>query len=374
MEQRFCQSCGMPLNDSSSRGTNQDDTLNGDFCKYCFQKGHFTKDCSMEEMIDSCAQYINQFNSHSPVKLTKEEAIRQMKMEFPSLKRWKKEQTNRVHNEAVNKAIDYIDQHLYEAVDMKTLAELTCISTYHFHRLFKSIVGESIGEYIQRIRLEKIAHQLKVSSIPISELVEQTHYNNKYALSKAFKKHFGVSPSVYRLNSETYSAVNHRDQYIPLTLYPMIKEMEEFNIVYLSINQTQRTDQGYFKAWDELKEFVKEQHLNETGLFLSFSFDNFKITEANKCRYYIGHTLEHSIKPVGKYGVKKIDGGLFAIFRCNGTFAQLENIYANIYNHWLLNCNYVLRDTHSFEIYIHNPNDFEENDLITDIYIPVKTK
>lgn len=89
MEQKFCQSCAMPMNDAASMGTNADQRKNEEYCCYCYKDGAFTADCSMDEMIEHCAQYVEEFNKDSEQKLTREEAITQMKMYFPQLKRWK---------------------------------------------------------------------------------------------------------------------------------------------------------------------------------------------------------------------------------------------------------------------------------------------
>jgi len=92
MKQKFCQSCGMPLTDDVL-GTNADGTKNEDYCMYCYKDGQFLQDCTMEEMIEHCAQFVNEVNKGLPQPITKEEYIGQMKMYFPHLKRWHKELT-----------------------------------------------------------------------------------------------------------------------------------------------------------------------------------------------------------------------------------------------------------------------------------------
>lgn len=89
MEQKFCQSCGMPLTSSDLLGTNTDETPNDEYCCYCFKDGKFTQDITMNEMINNCVQYLDEFNKDSAQKYTKEEAIEQMNLFFPQLKRWK---------------------------------------------------------------------------------------------------------------------------------------------------------------------------------------------------------------------------------------------------------------------------------------------
>ena len=81
----FCQSCGMPLVNKEVLGTNADNTKNEDYCKYCFEKGSFTSDCTMEEMIDCCVKIGQDMGMY----LDPEQARRQMLAWFPTLKRWK---------------------------------------------------------------------------------------------------------------------------------------------------------------------------------------------------------------------------------------------------------------------------------------------
>ena len=88
-EMKFCQSCGMPLTDEVL-GTNVDGSKNEDYCMYCYKDGKFLQDCTMDEMIEHCAQFVDAVNEGLPNPITKEEYIGQMKMYFPGLKRWRK--------------------------------------------------------------------------------------------------------------------------------------------------------------------------------------------------------------------------------------------------------------------------------------------
>ena len=82
-KQRYCQSCGMPLTDEVVSD-------NPDYCKYCFADGHFTQDCTMEQMIDFCVQFVDQFNQNTGQHLTADEYREQLRQYFPQLKRWQK--------------------------------------------------------------------------------------------------------------------------------------------------------------------------------------------------------------------------------------------------------------------------------------------
>ncbi|HOQ06720.1 MAG TPA: zinc ribbon domain-containing protein [Clostridiales bacterium] len=87
MEARYCQSCGMPMGATDELyGTNQDGTLNEDYCKYCYVNGAFTSDITMEEMIEECVPHVVSANPG----MSEDEARDMMKGFFPGLKRWKK--------------------------------------------------------------------------------------------------------------------------------------------------------------------------------------------------------------------------------------------------------------------------------------------
>ena len=89
MDQRFCQSCGMPLTEDVL-GTNADGTKNEDYCMYCYKDGKFLQDCTMDEMIEHCSQFVDEVNKQMPKPMTKEEYKQMMRGFFPMLKRWKK--------------------------------------------------------------------------------------------------------------------------------------------------------------------------------------------------------------------------------------------------------------------------------------------
>ncbi len=86
MEEKFCQSCGMPMGETKELyGTNSDGSTSSDYCKYCYDKGSFTSECTMDEMIEFCVPHMASAESG----VSQEEARRSMSQFFPRLKRWK---------------------------------------------------------------------------------------------------------------------------------------------------------------------------------------------------------------------------------------------------------------------------------------------
>lgn len=86
----FCQSCGMPIEEAQLQGTEKDGAKSQEYCMYCYKDGEFTQEMTMQEMIDHCLQYLDDFNQDTNQQLTKKEAQQEMMKFFPTLKRWQK--------------------------------------------------------------------------------------------------------------------------------------------------------------------------------------------------------------------------------------------------------------------------------------------
>ncbi|MCL2545129.1 MAG: zinc ribbon domain-containing protein [Clostridia bacterium] len=82
----FCQSCAMPLEKPEDYGTERDNSKSADYCQYCYAKGAFTSEETMEGMIEACIP----FTLEAKVFPTAEAARAAMMEQFPKLKRWAK--------------------------------------------------------------------------------------------------------------------------------------------------------------------------------------------------------------------------------------------------------------------------------------------
>ena len=86
MEEKYCQSCGMPMgNTDELYGTEKDGGKSADYCMYCYTNGSFTSSGSMQEMIDFC---VKPMVDNSPG-MTEKQAREMMNQFFPTLKRWR---------------------------------------------------------------------------------------------------------------------------------------------------------------------------------------------------------------------------------------------------------------------------------------------
>lgn len=370
IEKRYCQSCGMPIGLDTEKllGTNSDNSKNHEYCFYCLKDGEYTVDYTMQQMVDVWVKYTDKYNEYAATEYTPDQLRILLNKRLPRLKRWRqKQETQNIHNQTINEITSYINSHLFEALDSDELAQMSNLSKYYFRRIFKEIVGENVGTYIQRLRLEYIAHKLLSTDMTLSQIAEQTYYQNKFSLSKAFKKHFGISISAYKERyKEIQSAIN-------FSLVPEIKKVQKMHVLYLSVGDAYKSIEEYRRIWKRLIKYTAQTGLvSHNSKYLRISFDDPLITEREKCRFGLGLVISGKIKADNDFKITEIPQGSYAIFRFKGNYTELRNVYKGIYSEWFPDSGYAQRGTISFEIYINTPSQTGNTDeLITDIYFPI---
>ena len=92
----------------------------------------------------------------------------------------------------------YIRDHIHERLDRVTLASVAGFSIPHFHRVFRAQVGESAINYVRRLRMLRAGQKLRMGAVDITQVALAAGFDSHAAFSKAFKQHFGLSPSEFR--------------------------------------------------------------------------------------------------------------------------------------------------------------------------------
>lgn len=234
--------------------------------------------------------------------------------------------------------------------------------------MFQTVAGENIGSYIQRLRLEHIAHLLVSTDFTLNQISEQTNYQTKFSLAKAFKKHFGVSTSQYR---EKYKPMYDKQHAV---ITPEIRSILPMKVFCIEVGEKYKDELRYKLIWDRLTNYARQHNEEKSNdKFVSLSMDDPSITPMDKCRFYLGVIIdnkENDFQP----GVIEVPGGRYAIFRHIGDYSLLHKFYRTIYEEWFPESKYRPQSTFSFEMYMNRPASTLRTELITDIYIPVIKK
>lgn len=282
-----------------------------------------------------------------------------------------------IHHEyrkRINKVLLYIDEHLGEKLDLDTLASVSCFSPYHFHRIMRAHLNESLGSYVIRQRLQAAALLLEFSEKTISGIAYEIGYETPSSLTKAFKNSFGVSPSGYRENKYKLKWDSRNILFnlkeTDMNLKPEIRRMDEMKVIYI---QAIGDYNNVGPAWGRLCEFAGRRGLfgPQTKMF-GLSHDDPQITDTEKLRYDACIAINKDIEPEGEIGVKTVAGGKYAIFIHKGPYRDLQKSYNDIFRNWLPESECELGDSAPLEIYLNEPDKVKAEDLRTEICIPIK--
>src|SRR5688572_22688291 len=109
-----------------------------------------------------------------------------------------KADTRSFYELAVQKAVEQVAQGLDGALDLQALARAAALSPFHFHRVFRGMIGETPLELHRRLRLERSAWQLLHEDTPVTAVAFAAGYETHESFTRAFKTHYSCSPSEFR--------------------------------------------------------------------------------------------------------------------------------------------------------------------------------
>lgn len=109
-----------------------------------------------------------------------------------------KPETRSFYELAVQRAIERVVSDLDQALDLLALARAAALSTFHFHRVFRGLVGETPLELLRRLRLERAAWELLNGGSPVTGVAFAAGYETHEAFTRAFRAHYACSPSEFR--------------------------------------------------------------------------------------------------------------------------------------------------------------------------------
>nr|QQZ49490.1 helix-turn-helix transcriptional regulator [Phenylobacterium glaciei] len=98
----------------------------------------------------------------------------------------------------LNRVAEHIWAHLDEPLDLAALAEVACLSPFHFHRIYRVLIGETVTETVSRLRLQRASMELARSTTPISEIARRAGYASNPAFTRAFRTVYDLAPAAFR--------------------------------------------------------------------------------------------------------------------------------------------------------------------------------
>lgn len=214
----------------------------------------------------------------------------------------------------VNRAIDHVTRHLATSLSLDEVARVACFSPYHFHRIFRSLMGETLHAFVKRIRLERAVYLMcHRPATSLTDIGLAVGFASSSDFSRSFRAQFGVPPSAFDL--ETYrrarrdalvdtvaGAERYRLERLPVGENPdgfavRIRQLPARRVAYLRVLDPYRS-RGVPAAAARLVAWARDRGL-AGGQWLGYQWDDPEIVALADCRYDVGLELPAGVGVAG---------------------------------------------------------------------------
>ena len=285
---------------------------------------------------------------------------------------------NRIRTYAArfDKVLAHIEAHLQEPLTVERLSLVANFSRFHFHRQFAETIGTSVARYILLLRLRRASYLLAFN--PQSKIIDialEAGFENPESFSRAFQRTFGQSPSEFRRQPDWESWHERYRFRLPERNVTVQVEIVNFAATRIAVFEHQGPAEKVNDSVSRFIEWRKATGLSPKDRSRTFgiAYDNPDATEPSRFRFDIAGEVSAAVPP-NPQGVvtKEIPGGRCARVRHVGSHTRIgESIYP-LYRDWLPGSGEELRDFPLFFHYLTLLPETPENEMLTDIYLPLK--
>ncbi|OWV75042.1 AraC family transcriptional regulator [Rhizobium sp. R339] len=263
----------------------------------------------------------------------------------------------------------YIHDHLDEELDMERLADIACMSSYHWHRIYRAIYGETLAATVKRLRLHRAAGDLVGTELAVGEIAKRSGYPNLQSFNRIFKSVYGMPPARYRKEG-SHTAFEPSPNGKTKAMFDVtIREIAPTELIgvahtgsYMQIGKAFETLFGTLYARG-----LARPDMRMIGVYL----DDPDIVPAEQLRSIACVTGGSGVPAEPPFERRTIEGGEYAVLRHKGPYADMHKAYQWLYAEWLPKSGRQLKDSVMFEEYLNNPRDVPPTELMTDIHMPL---
>ena len=270
----------------------------------------------------------------------------------------------------VNRAIDHVVRHLDEPLKLDDVSRVAHFSPFHFHRIFKSLVGETLNQFVKRVRLERalylLSHDRRRS---LTDVALACGFSSSSDFSRSFKQRYGVPPSAFDLETfrasrreEIQTSITDAEQRHLLDRLPPGENPDGFEVelrplpartvAYLRVLSPYRPH-AVERAAERLVEWADTLGLADRQ-WLGYMWDDPDIVAHEDCRYDVGVEVP-DVAPDGEIGRFEFPPMTVAQVEVRGPIDVEMRAIDWLYSTWLPASGYVPTDQPCFEAWIGRP-------------------
>lgn len=280
----------------------------------------------------------------------------------------------------LNTAIEYLEGHLEDEIDLTRMAQIACCSPFHFQRMFSYLAEVPLGEYIRRRRMTRAVADLQNENNRIMDIALKYGYDSPTAFNRAFQSVHGIAPSEARKPGVMLNA------YLPISFKITIKGEAQMNYriekrdafqivgVKLECPWTPEKQEGFTevpKFWakhgqkgtiPELCKLINQAPMGVLGVSVG------DWQTAGSFDYYIAVSSSQPA-PDGMFAYE-VPASTWAIFECRGAMpTAIQTLQKRIVTEWLPSSGYEYANAPDIEVYFEG--DQQAEDYRCEVWLPV---
>lgn len=297
----------------------------------------------------------------------------------------------------IHRVQDYIEAHLGGRLTLEELAGVAAFSPFHFHRLYRALTGESLYQYILRLRLERAASWLGAApGTPVTEIALDCGFASSAAFARAFRQRYGMTASEWRRagskNRETLRKKwedsgegGGEDGDMSSSCVPdatprmaaqsvRVENVASIPVAYVRHVGPYAGDQALFlRLFRQVSTWAGARGLiGPKTMWMAVYHDNPEITAAEQLRVSVCLSVPEGTKGSGEVNTMEIAAGAYAkaLFELDKT--QFGAAWAWVCGEWLPSSGYAPDDRLCLENYLNDPEQHPEKKMVVEIWIPVR--
>jgi AraC family transcriptional regulator len=268
-------------------------------------------------------------------------------------------------------AMNYIHDHLAEELTLDEVASEAHFSKYHFHRIFNAMVGETVGAFIRRLRMERAAENLMYSlSSDVSTIAHKYGFSSSQNFTRAFKSHFGMTPTEFRKENMQAQLPIRDVSFREFASFPWeehdahefskfvkVKILPSRHVAY-SRRFGRYDHNSCFQAFQTILEFARANNLDyETEI--GICWDNLDITDATRCRYDACIEVPEGTPVSRGIALQTIPEGLHAVAELDIENNDFAGAWRDFLGGWMPTSGLEPKDKPRYEITLDSSNQEE---------------
>lgn len=297
---------------------------------------------------------------------------------------------------AVLRAVERVIGALDEALDLEALARGAALSTFHFHRVFRGVLGETPLELHRRLRLERAAERLSGPACAVTQVAFDAGYDTHESFTRAFRDHYGLTPSAFRERAADAASSCHggpptelpsrsglhvRDGRVDLSALTLSTGDSHMKVTVENLPARRLMTVRHVGPYTDIGEAFHRLGAiaAAAGLYalidaamLALYHDDPETTPAADLRSDAALVIPADLRLPKGVTEAFLPAGRFARTTHRGSYSGLGDAWARLMGEWLPRSGFRVGAGPTYEVYVNDPRTTKTDDLLTDLCLPLE--